>query len=246
MALVKTDRLAWYSNSAGSNGATTPSFTASDNSLLIATVYVYEYNQAANPLPSLTLASSIGTPELVLSQLGPSPYQYYGGAAYKIPITTGGSMTLTVDCGALSIWAYVIHVLEFTDYNTSSPIGATGSGTDSDGHGSASITLSANPASTSYVIASASVPTSSTSASPITPGSGWTELYESGPANPDYAILQTQGRTSSTSTDVSWDLGSFAHGEGAALIALEIKVASGAMSASLPIRSRNSSHLLVR
>lgn len=235
MALAKTDRLSWSTTNPGTNSATTSSFTAADNSLLVVAVYALEYNATSNPMPSLTLTASNGSPVQHVSQVGPTSYQFYGIAFYTVAITTGGSMTLTVDCGSVNIWAYAIQVFEFTGHDTSAPVGATASGTDADGTGAASITLSAAPAAGSYVIAAAGIPTNNSSAtSEVVPDAAWTEIYDLAPAS-QYFELQSQYRTASTSTTVAWStLGTSHRTEGAALAAIEIKESGGAAAFSFP------------
>jgi hypothetical protein len=151
----------------------------------------------------------------------------YGDRVWWAEVTTGASMTITADAGAFDIHDYKVEVDEFTGYDTATKIGATATGSDADGDGAASITLSASPASGSYVLAYALCANNGGAFSPVTNGTGWTEISETG-VN-DWVTFQSQQRTGSTSTGVGWDdlATSGAVNAGAVLMALEILASGG-------------------
>lgn len=94
----------------------------------------------------------------------------------------------------------------YTGYNVSDPIGATIDGEElATGYESpVTITLSASPASTSYVFACRHTVPNAGAVCRAVPGSGWSEIY-------DFQDLvgtgdfQSMDRTSSTSASVTWD-----------------------------------------
>jgi hypothetical protein len=114
------------------------------------------------------------------------------------------SMTISLGSPTGEIF-YDAHVIAYTGYDTGTPIGATGTGTNpgQGNHTSFSITLGAAPASTSFVVASLAVGANN-AAGPVTPGAGWTELYDWVSADTGGLGFQSESRTSSTSTSVDW------------------------------------------
>jgi hypothetical protein len=168
----------------------------------------------------LSLTSSIGTPEKLEETIDSTAANSYGIAFFKIPITTGGSMTVTADCGAF-VLSYLFFVVEYTGYNVASPTGATATGYWTSGDGAKEITLSSNPASTSQVLASVAV-SYDTGTGTVTPGTGWTEIYDVGINN--WHNSQLQVRTSSTSTAVNWDDISASGTPNASSVAIAIEI----------------------
>lgn len=210
----------------GTGAFTTASFTPSNNSLLAVCVSGISESNDGMTGADLTMTPSTGSATLrVTSPTGPN--WAYGHKWFTIPITTGSSMTIQVDCGAFNIHQYGVEVYEFTGHDTSTPTGATATGTDADGDGAASITLSASPASTSIVLAKAQIALGGAGAPGVTQGSGFTELYDNLTAS--WSLDHAQYRGSSTSTTVDWvDLATVGGvAVGATLTALEIKEATG-------------------
>lgn len=143
-------------------------------------------------------------------------------------------MTVTVDCGANDIYFYLTTAIDFTGYDTSTPIGATATGGSSGStglgiDGAVSITLSGAPASDSYVIGLLWQDYGTAGTNNVAPGSGWTELYDFRGSD-NYEGVQLQERTGSTSTTVGWDdikNGTCIVAKTTAL-AFEVKAAAGA------------------
>ena len=96
-----------------------------------------------------------------------------------------------------------IQVVAFTGYDTVNPVGATASGS-SLGMAAASITLSAAPATNSVVVATKGTVDNNNTNSLATPGTGWTEIFDQATSY-GYGDMETQTRTGSTSTNVSWN-----------------------------------------
>jgi len=203
----------------GASSFTTSAFTPSNDSLLVVRVAATSQFGSGDVEGTISLSATLGSPTLQLTSPDATTWEY-GDRIWTIPITTGASMTLTVDCGE-TIWVYRVHVLQYTGHDTATPVGATATGTDADGDGAASITLSASPATTSEVVAFANVSMAS-GTNAFTPGTGWTEVYDEALA--DWSGWQVQTRTGSTSTTVAWDdLSSSGTTESAVLTALEIR-----------------------
>lgn len=124
-----------------------------------------------------------------------------------------------------------VNAFDVTGYNTASPIGTTkivnGDGSET---GTYTLTLDAAPASDSIVIAFRFSTPNTATTTEATPGTGWTELYDFGTGTGGYGDLQTQSRTGSTSTSVTWNDAVTAGGYSVTSIqfgAIELNAASG-------------------
>lgn len=231
MALSRTSLLGANSGASGNYGAAafeTSSFTPPDNSLLVVSVSLIENGGSNPPLADLTIAGGGLTFTARASDSADTAFAT-STVIYTAPVTTGASMTLTLDCGSRMVGVYSVSVVAYTGHNSSSPTGATATGHQVGGFGGpptpASITLSGNPAATSEVVAA--VGTDRAPNPGTEPGTGWTELHDL--HNTSWGGLQTECRTGSTSSSVAWaDLRS---GGGAlfnfAAAAVEIVVATG-------------------
>lgn len=204
MALSRTSHAS--AENSGSGTVTTASFTPPNNSLLFAVL-------CADPSsPSTSVAFSVSGGGLTWTRqltLGPI---YFGGSApdyyqrmevWTAPVTTGASMTVSGTDSASGANHQHLHVFSWTEYDTGSPIGATVTRNGTTDTGALSITLSASPASTSEVLAGRARIDSGSYDSTATPGSGWTELYDTAGSG-GVSDLQTQVRGGSTSTTVAW------------------------------------------
>lgn len=207
--------------------ATSSSFTPADNSLLLVIVRAQEETNGGLRGSDLTLTPSTGSATLRVTSGATDGEWSYGIKYFTIPITTGAAMTVQVDAGTHAVHEYVVEVYQITGHNSSSPIGGSATGNDADGDGSATITLDATPASDSWVFSSAEVSLVSAGVTSVTHGADQTEIYDSQTA--EWGVSQTQRRTGSTSTSVSWvDLGVEGSIEsGAVMVALEIKADAG-------------------
>ena len=217
---------AWASSSASTR--VSDNFTPSNNSVLCAIFAGIVDTADPTGTPAIAGGSLSWTKrvEIVSSGLF-STWLYI--IIWTAPVGTGASMAVTFSNlnAAGTFFTGSGHFLDLTGYNTGSPTGATASGQNL-GNDAVNLTLSGSPASGSYVIGASAFTTSDSSSRSATPGSGWTELYDTGAAN-NYTALQTQYRTGSTSTDVAWsdiaDGGDSSFGTCSVAAALEIKAA---------------------
>lgn len=215
----------------GTGGFTTPSFTPPDNSLVTVVVSAISNNGTSAVVSNLTLTQSGGLTVTSRLQGGEDAAWTVGPRIFSFEVTTGAAMTVTADCGATNIYHYKVEVYAHTGYNTSTPYGATATGTGTY-DGAKSITLSGAPAAESEVIAVVAGG-SSNSGGGVTEGSGWTELTDT-QVN-DWLFAQSQVRTGSTSTSVPWqDINTTLSGAGkyaAGYAAIEILAARGSITA---------------
>jgi hypothetical protein len=237
---------------------TTGSFTPPANSLLVAHFGIVN-GPGTGCDNRVGLASVTGGSLTWTKRLGPTgaasdnPYASatsYTSAGEVWTAPVGGSpasMTIvaTSSCNNASDGARgLIEVEAYTGYDTGSPIGATASaaiGFFITGNDTASLTLSASPASSSIVQAGLHAETFGAN-STAAPGSGWTEIYDQGTSLDGYGAMQGQVRTGSTSTSVDWNNTSAGQIDwGTWLYAIEIKeAAGGATSPVVPIPAPSS------
>jgi hypothetical protein len=238
-SLTRTQRATTASGS-GTANLTSASFTPSNNSLLVAVAGGVTDGSFA---PSVTVSggSLTWTRRAQVSNASngyPDWYSYV--EMWTAPVTTGASMTVT-HANTKSVDGKYLAVYEYTGYDTSSPIGATATGSRDDATGAWTITLSSSPASNSEIISSVALDNwDGGGAANITNGTGWTETYKNGSVGSE-TQGQVQVLSSPSSTSVTWNLVDAADasgtGENAAAAAIEIKAASsgggGSCSTSL-------------
>ena len=208
MALSRTNVHGSISGTAGVHGTgafTTASFTPPDSSLLVVGVALFEdAATTTDPDADFTISGgSLTYTKRVNVTVKPTGFPSYA-AIFTAPVSTGASMTLTLDCGSHNIATYVASVVAYTGYNAGSPFGATGTATQNGGFGGPpspfSLTLSGAPATSSEVFA---VVSSDTALAGTAPGSGFTEIHDF--TNTGFAGTgETEVRTGSTSTTVDW------------------------------------------
>src|SRR3989304_6926117 len=107
MALARTSRGSWNTLSSGGAIFTTGSFTPPNNSLLVVLVSA-DSTIFPDLSDSLTLTDSVGLTwtKRIVAGNGTGTYAV-GFAVWTAPVTTGGSMTLTADCGDVTtIYTY--------------------------------------------------------------------------------------------------------------------------------------------
>lgn len=228
MALSRTSLIG--SASSGNHGTgsfSSGSFTPPNNSLIVAFVYGQAWPgsvpSAASPF-TCSGGSLTWTRRLIVTTASngwPSQMEIW-----TAPVTTGSSMTITVDHASATMGGWLIHAVAYTGYDTSTPTGATASSASLATDGAATITLSGSPASDSEVLAGRLLQMDTAGGCSATQGSGWTELYDA--SVNDWASAETQVRGGSTSTSVPW---ADVNGNGAAIAtsiagAIEIKAAS--------------------
>src|SRR4249919_751565 len=230
MALARTDQIGAVSGDGHGSGAfTTSSFTPPDNSLLVVCGAAMETGTGSAGLDAaLTMAGGglTFTPRVNAEVGAMFPI---ASVMWTAPITTGASMTLSLDAGTRNLQFAGITAVAYTGYDTGTPTGVTGTATDAvTPDGPHSITLSGAPATGSEVVGSITLDKESVG---CTPGSTFSELY-------DLQVgatggLETEVRTGSASTTVDWvDTHT---GTGSVFkisaVALEIKAAAGAAAA---------------
>ena len=224
----------------GVSSLTTTTFTPPANSLLVVSLGLFIDKDVSSGVTisdtggGLTYTLQSGVIRTDNSGFAPSDYPIMmvwtapvGGSPAQQSLTIGGFPS------GNTIILMDVHVVAYTGYDTGSPIGATGqfiNAFNSTGiNDSASLTLSAAPASDSFVFASIFCGANS-AAGPVTAGSGWTEIYDWVNSDTGGLGYQSQERTGSTSTSVSWadvDTNDASGGLwGCAGFAMEIKAAS--------------------
>lgn len=232
MALTRTQLIASTSAEGIDALYTSANFTPANNSIIVVIGSALMTGDTGLEGTTLTLANSQSLTMTPIIATNDSPAWSYGAAAWVIAIGTGVSMNVTLGPGT-GFHVARLEVYQYTGHDTVTPIGATARGSDADGNGAASITLSANPATTSEVVAFATKIVNSGVPGSVTVGTGWTEINEPTPIT-DFGGWQTQVRSGSTSTSVGWDdLDVGGNPEGATLLAFEVKAASGGSSTTV-------------
>jgi hypothetical protein len=245
VALARTDLLQQISGTAGNFGTgtfTSSSFTPPSSSLLVVgEAYTENASTTTDPSSALTLSGgawSWSSPVVIAS----APTSFPTVAKIWIAqVSTGASMTLALGAGGRQAGMYAVSVVAYTGYDTGTPTGAVASGQQNGGFSGpptpASITLNAAPSTSSECFAIAAMDKSAAGATPGSSPTTWTEVHDS-MFNSDWGGLESEIRSGSTSTSVSWD--DLRSGGGAlfnfAAAAIEVRaVAASAFVAQLPL-----------
>ena len=234
VSLVRTNRTSGSSiENVGTASYTTAAFTPSNNSLLVVVLGIAYAGTSATPT-NATVVDSAGLTWTRQLEVSASAANEAALQVWTAPVTTGVSMTITVDEGADSVYAYFVDVVDYTGYDTSSPIGASVTNTALS-EPTGPMTLSAAPASTSEVIAARVHNAAAIGFTAATPGSGWTELYDQFPYTGG-AGMESQVRGGSTSTSIAWTNVNTTPVTAEQLIglAIEIKQAPGGSGTATP------------
>jgi hypothetical protein len=231
VALSRTDYAIQQSHSRGASSAdyTTASLSLPASALVLVIASGNANNNAAIRPTSFTLANSAGLTMTQVVTTG-DPVQWgYGIRVWRMETTGAVSSTFTVGATVThQIEMWDVAVIAYTGYDTATPIGGTATGTDANGTGSATITLSASPASGDEAIGAVSGVVNS-GAPAVTHGTGWSEIGES--TQSGWGYFEYQSRTGSTSTSVLWDnVGSGGSPLEVMLCAFVVKDAGGAAS----------------
>lgn len=197
-----------YESDAGSDVITTPTFTPPDNSLLVIAVSFELVNDLeASIVDRISITDTEGlTWTKQISNENPVTTYDWTHAIYTAPVTTSAAMSVTATIDLVTGTSRtasrsMMQLVWYTNYNTSSPIGATAANTEGWVVGAArNITLSANPDANSEVFASAIAFNSTAS---ITGNTNWTQIAYGGPNAG--SVLHTQARKNSTSNTITWD-----------------------------------------
>lgn len=222
---TRTNRLQATSATSFGTGAYTPaSFTPSDSSLLYVVAFFIANTDDASEGTSLTISDSIdgSTGWTSRAATSTSPGWSYGLRVWTKAITTGTSMTVSIDCGTTDVYVYRVEVYDFTSYDTGTPVQGAVVGSDADGDGAHALTLGATPATDSILMAHVARSYGS-GPSAIDGNASWTELFDTDINS--WLGCQTQTRTGTTSTSVDWDdlLVGGSSPFGASSVALEVR-----------------------
>lgn len=209
----------------GAGVATTSSFTPANNSLLYVVATFIATTDDASEGTSLTITDSAGLTWTSRAATATSPAWSYGIRVWTAPVTTGTSMTVSVDIGATAAQYIRVEVYEFTSYDTGTPVAGAVTGSDADGDGAHSITLGATPRTDSILMSHMFVGLGSASGT-VTENANWTLLFET--VLTDWGVAHSQYRTGTTSTSVDWDdlLATGTPFGGACSVAMEIRDAA--------------------
>ena len=215
MALAYTSR-ATTNNATDTDdpSVTTGSFTPSNDSLLVA-VCLSQANAG-------TLDFSISGGSLTWTQRANAAASSFnmGGRIYTAPVSTGASMTVAVSTTA-GFGAITVAVVEFTGYDSASPIGATLGATTGSRGGAYSPALSGTSAADSYVVAGGVSDSGNT-----VKGASWTDIYDAVAASGGTSHGSTTEYIAGAVSAADWS--DFPSSFATAAVAVEIKVASAA------------------
>ncbi len=181
------------------------SFTPPANTLLV--VAVTDEISLGTTTPPITLTNSAGLTFTKRAERQEPATWSQGVAIFTAPV--GASpvpMTITVSNGATLVTAgWQIHAVAYSGYDLASPVGATGAASALVTNAPFTLTLSGTTAAASETFAALGGDEDPITGSPVTPGAGWTEDYESVSSDPN---LQTQQHPGATSTVVWATIGS--------------------------------------
>jgi hypothetical protein len=188
----------------GTGSFVTNSFTPPSNSLLVVGVVMIENNGTTTDPRSAMTISGGGWSYTARIDAVVSPTSF--PTATKIwtaPVAAGASMTLTLGAGGRSVGIYAVSVVAYTGYDTSTPIGATATGSQNGGFTGppdpAKILLNTGPAPGSEVFG---VVGANKSVAGTTPGVNWTEINDL--TNTDWGGLESQFLTGWATDAVDW------------------------------------------
>lgn len=222
MTLARTNRIGSLSSfSYGTGSYTTGSFTPSNASLLVVICSVLTNGGSTDPSGSLTISDSVGLTWTAQVNVGDASAWSIGMRIWTAPVTTGASMTATVDCGAIDIYGYGVSIVDYTGYGA---VGTTGSNSALGTNGAGSVTLGASPASASEIIGG--ITQDPTGTPGATPDTGHVELYDLSVT--DIGVQSQVRSPGSTSTSFAWsDIATSANLYKSVGAAIEITEAGG-------------------
>jgi hypothetical protein len=210
VALAETNVLAQNTNTSG-NTYTTGSFTPPANSLLIVSVCWASGNVAIQN-PGAQSISGGGLTWSRAVELAPTSSIGFWTDMVIFTAQVGGSpssMTVTISAPGIGTGDNMLtntHIVAYTGYNTSLPVQQAASddvGTITSGNAQNPITYNfgLSPSATSYLFSSwCGGP--QFSAGPMTPGTGWTELYDFIGSDAGGVSFESENITGVTSTAI--------------------------------------------
>lgn len=186
----------------GTGSFTSDAFTPADNSLLL--IIVSHMRESETD-------TTLGTPNISGGSLEYTPFgtanltpQYSTKlTAWTAPVTTGASMTITVDdANNYDIYTWAIAVIQFTGHDGATPLTGYISSTTGDiGDGAHSLTLTAAPTADDISLIIHGADASNHPQNP-TWAANWNEVYDLGTPDGGFGLCVAQ-RTGSTSTTAS-------------------------------------------
>ena len=136
MSLTRTQRIASTSAATFGTGAyTSASFTPNNNSLLVAVGFGITTANGGMRGTDLTITDSAGLTWTSRAATTASPSWSYGIRIWTAPVTTGTSMTVSIDAGAFSMEFYRLEIFDYTTTESGFLVGASAEGSDADGDG---------------------------------------------------------------------------------------------------------------
>lgn len=203
--LTRTDVQQTTSANPFGTGAYTPaSFDPCDGCLIVVKAAFIATADDASEGTTLTITDNTGGGPLgwtSITATTTSPAWSYGIRAWQVQVGAQGSMTVSIDAGATSVEVYHVSVQTFSGYDTADPVGGTGIGSDADGDGAATCTLSESPVSTSEVFGHLFNGLASGTGT-ATQGADFTELYDATVGG--WAIFEGEVDETPTDTSVEW------------------------------------------
>jgi hypothetical protein len=191
MPLSPTTR---FTGGAGADNITSSSFTPSNDSLLVVVMSQQVVTQGQSNATISDTASLTWTKQ---------DTGYINTAANEVltviwtaPVVTGTSMTVTATAQGSTDSNIAMSIVEFTGYNTSSPVGFKNNGSGENRTGAYSLSLGGTTSAASYVVGGACTDDPTT-----TPGTGWTTMYD---GTPNYVDIAHQYKSGAMST-ADWD-----------------------------------------
>jgi len=154
---------------------------------------------------------------------------------WTAPVTTGASTTVSVS-GVTNGQRASLAIYQATGYNTSTPIGATGTAQFL-GDDAISLSLSGTTATSSYIIGADAIQPSDVGGTAPTQGTGWTRDGWSSDPSPGWLFCSVQSRTGVAVSSVPWQdviVGQTSYNQANA--AIEILAAAGAAASLTPFR----------
>lgn len=221
----------------GTGSFTTDALTVPNNCILVAHVVGQTDSGSSDVSTALTISDSLDANAWTSQTTSGNASSWaYAARMFTKQFTTGGSATITVDCGANNIYEYVVTVIAVTGHDTGTPVGATASNGNFGTDGAASLTLSGTPSATSAMVGFLWRDCDKAGLT-VTQGTGWTEEYDTC----DGMGSHCQTLIGLTSTTVPWaDITSGVEVYKSGACAIEIKEAGGGTSSvRIPFRRLN-------
>jgi len=223
MALAATSR---YTGAAAADTITSSSFTPSNNSLL---VVAFSTTRASSGAIAPTISDTAGLAWTSRALAGAANQWDVYTRIWTAPVTTGVSMTVT--CANTSDNNVMMSVVDFTGYDTGSPVGATGAAAaQASRSGAYALNLSGTTAADSIVIGSGTVDGPNTT----TAGTGWTALYD---GTPNYVEATHQYKAGAMAT-ADWNAMNTSYSWAAVAIEVKADAGGGPAATSRPIFQR--------